>query len=284
MNKSSHNNPDSPANQQAQKKQRKIIFNSTHFINEIKKRYGEYLFELCLVILGYVLSQSILITAIVLIASIILHLSYLWSKQQEITKYKLYCIFFGFCFSGFLFFSLLYFLTSVFTPEYKRAMTICENPQTLWEHFQCPDSPYYVESHQRYLSYAKLDTVTLDTTRLNSYRYFTHLSMNFEANSCFISFYLPANSNTASICEVIAFRIDTIVTEFQNKHYEAEVNSKNKKKLIFTKQVYIYHETPLFKNEIDNIAEIFLLQKISVNFYDNNSDFSQKSKEIFNHK
>lgn len=208
--------------------------------------------------------KALFVTGFIVIIFSIALLSYLLFKIQS-KKYK-YRVFGGCICSILLISFLFYFLFP--NAVFQRAISnMCENPQTLYEHFKCPNPEVDYESIHRFMSITSSDTNIIKN--LNSYKYFTQLYLDFNANSCFIGYYLPANSNTKLICQVLASKTDTIVNELKYKRIRIQVNEKEKKDLIFSRQVYLYNETQLFKNETEVIKELFKQHNLNIDFRDN---------------
>ncbi len=215
-------------------------------------------------------SNPLIYSGISVAILIIMYSSWLYAKTYHNLKTRIII-----CSATFIFVCFVGFLTYHFT---KTPADICDNPQTLYEHFKCPDFEKTYQSHHRYLSLTSSDTNQIKS--LKSYRYFTHLYMDFEANSCFIGYYLPTSAQIVNICIALSLRTDTIVTESKNKHLKVEINSKNKKELFFTRQVYIYHETRLFKEDKDSIINAFKRKNLNVDFFDNDYFLNERTNSI----
>lgn len=263
----SHNNPNYPTKNKAENNQRKILFDRAQFINEFKKRYGKYLLEAITCIVSFAITKSILITSIILFGVIILHLSYLWSNQQKIFKFKSICIIIGIFTASIFTLPLLYFTTDIFKPNPPKKP--CENPQTLYEEFICDfDSPI-----DNLLSNTLIWEDSIKT------HYKVRLNQDFNSKSCFLSIYIYPSLYTYSACLYLAEYCDTLVRTIKNisltspefkipyKPTDVEINETRFKDLVFTRIVHIYYEIPLFSEQIDSLKVKYKSQNLTPYFH-----------------
>jgi len=132
----------------------------------------------------------------------------------------------------------------------------CENPQTLREYYEC-------------IGYGEYKTFLIaGITVVDQLNRFPNLDVefklhtDFKANSCHLYVYIPLAKHTVNICEeYIAQTTDSLVNilktriiDLQRGSSEYSVQLEN---LTFSRRVFLYHETPLFKAEKERIMEQF---------------------------
>src|SRR5260221_2777707 len=121
--KKTTNNPQTPAEQKGSSIQGKFIFNKKVFIDEFNsnKPLIKIFSEIGLILLSYLISNSIFITTLIFIATVLMFFTHLFAKQQPAKKNKIYSYTIGSLFT----FSIVFIIILIsYKPEFNHAFTI----------------------------------------------------------------------------------------------------------------------------------------------------------------
>lgn len=163
-----------------------------------------------------------------------------------------------------------YYMTTIYEPR-----SVTNINKTLEDYFKS-DFPNGFK-----IAINGIMTVNNDTLNTQS-----QLHADFDAQSCFISYYLPKTPQTFAICCFISKNCDSLVHKLQfeevvvesHDYYNPTDKPTELKNLQFSRRVFIYHETTLLGSEIDSLVQIFKEQNLFPQFRSIEYVLSQNNK------
>jgi len=256
--------------------QKHFIFSFKAIKQEIyNSKIRKVLFELILIGLGYLLSKSIILTALLSATSIIIFITFKIANQQYRNSFKVQIWSLSIFLNLVVILCIIYFATDILNTDAKNT-SICEKQnKNLHEQFKCDfDSPMEM-SMWKTLTWANSDNDSVKAPIE------VKLNQDFNSKSCFLSVYIPLMSQLATYmaCEYLTYGSDTLVNEIKNlalksnnsnsliKPTDVEINGTRLKHLIFTRVVHIYHEVQLFSEDKDTLKLKFKYNNISPEFH-----------------